>query len=91
MSEHEMVFGYTAEQVLQVAADYLGDRLDDCADAEERAELLADWFPTGQSRHPVEVARAVLEDRDEESRVSNDGRVTVAQFKAWCREGPAEA
>ncbi len=78
------VMGYTAGQLLQVAADYLGDRLDDCASAEERDNLLADYFPTGQSRDPVEVARAVLEDRDEESRVINDGRVTVEQFKAWC-------
>jgi hypothetical protein len=80
----KIVFGYTAEQLLQVAADYLGDRLDDCANAEERDELLEDYFPTGQARNPVEVARAVLEDRDEESRVNNDGRVTVDQFKAWC-------
>lgn len=91
MSGNELVFGYTAEQMLQVAADYLGERLDDCADAEERAELLADRFPAGQSRDPVEVAREVLEDRDDEAHEFNRGRVTVDQFKAWCREGAAEA
>ncbi len=91
MSEHGMVFGYTAEQMLQAAADYLGERLDDCADAEERDELLADRFPAGQSRDPLEVAREVLEDRDDEAHEFNRGRVTVEQFEAWCREGPAEA
>ena len=90
MSEHERVFGYTAEQVLQVATDYVGEQLDDCLSVEEGYDLLANWFPTGerpQPEDPLEVARALLEDRDKATHERNGGRVRVEQFKAWCQGG----
>ncbi len=90
MSEHEMVFGYTAEQMLQLAADSLGEQLGECLSVEEGYDLLANWFPTGerpQPEDPLEVARALLEDRDKATHERNGGRVRVETFKAWCRRG----
>ena len=85
VEEGQLVFGYTAEGAIRVAADYVSEQLQDTTAAEDRAQLLEGLFPS-RPCDPLQAAVAFLRERDEA--LHDDMRFgpqwTVEQFKAWC-------
>ncbi len=85
VEESQVVFGYTAEGAIRVAADSVSEQLQDTSAAEERGELLEEMFPS-RPCDPLQAAVAILRERDEalhdDMRFGPHG--TMEQFKGWC-------